>query len=47
MDHLYLSCPTLKRACGIWEPRRLIGDVDPLGTDICGWCRRTWRARNG
>lgn len=29
---------------GGW-PRRALGDVDPLGTDICGLCRRRWQQK--
>jgi len=50
-DHLYDTCPSLVRSVerqplvyGIGQ--RLQGEVDPLGTDICGWCQRVWIARN-
>lgn len=42
VDHLYETCP--------WIPgdtRPLLGEVDPAGTDICGWCVRVWKARQG
>jgi hypothetical protein len=50
-DHIYERCPGrlrslltlvkagLDQASTIWE-------LDPEGTDVCGWCRRVWRARN-
>ncbi len=55
VDHLYLTCPGLAKAFG--QPRccerhpfsigdKAIGTVDPLGPDICGWCRRVWLARH-
>jgi hypothetical protein len=46
VDHLLPECPLLQRTCRGREPRLLQGIVDPLGTDICGWCRRVWLARN-
>lgn len=51
VDHLFEGCPNRLR--GMAELRRHghdrmgLGTVDPLGTDICGWCRRVWVARNG
>jgi len=52
-DHLYTNCPHLVRmvdnpdnAGYHWLGDRAIGEVDPLGTDICGWCQRVWMARN-
>jgi hypothetical protein len=50
-DHLYETCPARTRTL----PDELRGEVgggqgrggiDPLGTDVCGWCRRVWIARN-
>lgn len=50
-DHLFEDCPARRRSL----PRMREwggpdgqgrGLVDPLGTDICGWCQRVWRARN-
>ncbi len=53
VDHLYENCPGLQRSRNrgdkwgldwVGMPARDL--VDPLGTDICGWCRRVWIARN-
>jgi hypothetical protein len=50
VDHLYETCPGRTR--GLPELRQAgwdgpgRGTVDPLGTDVCGWCRRVWIARN-
>jgi len=47
-DHLYRNCPALAcvkpwtRPDDPW-PRRIEDLVDPLGTDICGWCVWKWR----
>ena len=51
-DHLYRTCPALRRTIprwanpDSWVGRQLVGEVDPEGTDICGWCRRKWLARD-
>ena len=50
-DHLYESCPGRVRSLpelrlSGWDKQGR-GTVDPLGTDICGWCRRVWIARSG
>ncbi len=56
VDHLYSDCPSMKKAHAavvhgadgpgvLWVGRELITEVDPMGTDICGWCRRVWKAR--
>ena len=53
-DHLYLRCPAVQRAIGAPEAlrypdlaagTRLEGTVDPLGTDVCGWCRSVYIAK--
>jgi len=44
-DHLYRNCPALARVTpydGAW-PRKTLDLVDPLGSDICGWCVWNWR----
>jgi hypothetical protein len=49
-DHLYETCPIRIRS--LPELRRYDWDhqcsmpVNPIGTDICGWCVRVWKARN-
>jgi hypothetical protein len=49
-DHLYETCPARTRT--LPELRQSgcdgqgRGGIDPLGTDVCGWCRRVWIARN-
>jgi hypothetical protein len=50
-DHLYQNCPGLNRSLSLAGERflvgvRLISTVDPLGTDICGWCVRKWMGRS-
>ena len=50
-DHLYENCPARRRTVMPTKQRiewdkQGAGTVDPLGTDICGWCRRVWIARN-
>ena len=45
-DHLYLGCPALVRAARGRDPVS-VGEVDPLGGDLCGWCVRVWEARYG
>ena len=51
VDHLYQHCPLLKRTDpNSWPEvigRQTAGLVDPLGTDICGWCQNVWRSRHG
>lgn len=44
-DHLYLACPGLKRSLGGAEPQTGNGALYPDAGDVCGWCRRVWRAR--
>ncbi len=50
VDHLYEECPARRRSLPELRlgghDRQGYGTVDPLGTDICGWCRRVWLARN-
>ena len=51
VDHLYTHCPLLGRTkpaswLGV-VGRPTVDKVDPLGTDICGWCRHVWRLRHG
>jgi len=53
VDHLYRDCPLLKglmshesQGFNQYLGAELRGEVDPLGTDICGWCQRVWMARN-
>ena len=52
-DHLYQRCPALQRAVngqgGIHRQREWVGlplitTVDPLGSDVCGWCRSVYLA---
>jgi hypothetical protein len=47
-DHLYPTCPALARTkpWGDGWPRPCSADVDPDGTDLCGWCVRVWHARH-
>lgn len=45
LAHLILTCPAMQnRKAPI---RELLGLVNVDGTDVCGWCRRVWLARNG
>jgi hypothetical protein len=50
VDHLYEDCPIRVRSlpelrrCG-WDGQ-CSDQVDPHGTDLCGWCVRVWEARN-
>ena len=43
-DHLLPECPAVRRKPG--TARWGNGLVDPLGSDLCGWCVRVWKARN-
>jgi hypothetical protein len=49
-DHLIEACPHRARSRrqlerhGWWAKCR--SQVDPDGTDLCGWCVRVWKARN-
>ena len=53
VDHLYQHCPGLQRSMNATAKRNAmwhIGEpavttVDPLGTDICGWCRSVYIAK--
>jgi len=51
VDHLYPYCPALLKATRstpfrhYWVGKRLAVEVDPEGTDLCGWCVRVWKAR--
>ena len=49
-DHLYPDCPPLVRSVlAGTDPLtggRLVGMVDPLGTDICGMCLYRWKRKN-
>lgn len=55
-DHLYERCPALQRSLNSyprrdgmsvdsWIGKRLVSTVDPLGSDVCGWCRSVYIAR--
>lgn len=50
-DHLYDTCPARQRSlpeltrCYGDAAGRLVGSVNPLGTDACGTCVRVWRSR--
>jgi len=51
IDHLYETCPARRRSLPELERYDMPtgqgwGTVDPLGTDVCGWCVRVWKARN-
>ncbi len=50
VDHLYPHCPLLGRTDPASWPghvgRPTVDRVDPLGTDICGWCQHVWRGRH-
>lgn len=51
VDHLIPTCPGLRRSMAAYPDDNIIGKkcvdlVDPLGTDLCGWCVRVWKARN-
>ena len=49
-DHLIENCPNRLKAraqlefYGWWK--QCVGEVDPDGGDLCGWCVRVWKARN-
>jgi len=43
-DHLYETCPAVRRNCDRPIPCVAAG-CDPLAPTVCGWCRRVWRAR--
>lgn len=55
VDHLYQDCPLLRRSVAAHKDgccwcrdsigQKLVGTVDPEGTDICGWCYRKWLGR--
>lgn len=53
-DHLYQRCPALQRLKAGPTPlrypdmrfgKRYVIPVDPLEANICGWCRRVWKAK--
>lgn len=47
-DHLFVNCPALARVKP-WKqpwPAITLDLVDPHGTDLCGWCVRTWNLRS-
>lgn len=44
-DHIYVVCPGLRRSLGDAEPQQGEGALYPDAGDVCGWCRRVWRAR--
>jgi hypothetical protein len=43
IDHVYSTCPALSRSA--WPLKRGSGRLYPEAGDVCGWCRRIWRAR--
>ena len=49
VDHLYRTCPglikamTFRKGGSMLYGSKLFGTVDPLGTDVCGWCVRKWK----
>ena len=44
-DHIYRTCPALRRSMRGAEPRRGRDVLYPDAGDVCGWCARVWRAR--
>jgi len=46
VDHLYEDCPSRARAeatLRAWDEWDMCSEgIDPLGTDVCGLCRRRW-----
>lgn len=46
VDHLIPMCPALRRGLNGHPPRPGKGVLHPDAGDVCGWCRRTWNARN-
>jgi hypothetical protein len=42
-DHVYSTCPALTRSTRPLQPGS--GRLHPEAGDVCGWCRRIWRAR--
>src|SRR3546814_14317923 len=44
-DHIYPTCPGLRRSLRGAEPQQGEGDLYPDAGDVCGWCCRVWRAR--
>jgi len=44
-DHIYDTCPGLRRGLHGRSPRRGCGALYPEAGDVCGWCLRVWRAR--
>lgn len=45
VDHVYPDCPHLRRSLGGDDPQQGSGALYPDAGDVCGWCRRVWRAR--
>ncbi len=53
VDHLYHNCPALQRSINAgttWQGQWKMGDkargtVDPMGSDVCGWCRSVYIAK--
>jgi hypothetical protein len=41
VDHLYPTCPALRGKGRVGR-----GAIDPEDPDVCGWCKRVWRARS-
>lgn len=48
-DHVYEGCPGRQRSLPELDKVGWVGpglgDLDPEGGDVCGWCLRVWRAR--
>lgn len=48
-DHIYPTCPHARRSEGgmviVNDPRNRLDPDDDPHEDICGWCKRLWRAR--
>jgi hypothetical protein len=44
-DHIYPHCPHLRRSLAGADPQQGQGALYPDAGDVCGWCRRVWRAR--
>jgi hypothetical protein len=40
--HLYRTCPAMRHHRGLLRETQ---PVDPLGSDVCGWCVRVYVAR--
>lgn len=42
LDHLYETCPGYQRT-PFKGPG--VGEINPLGDYVCGWCRRKWKGK--